>query len=65
MEQDVSVRRQLLALQSMTLPELTAKWRDLFQHDPPEYGIVFMRRRLAHRIQELTYGGMSNELRAG
>lgn len=64
MDQDTSVRRQLLALQDMALPELTAKWRDLFQRDPPEYGVVFMRRRLAHRIQELTYGGMSEELRS-
>lgn len=63
MDQDASVRRQQLALQDMALPELTAKWRDLFQRDPPEYGVVFMRRRLAHRIQELTYGGMSDELR--
>ncbi len=54
------VRAQLLALQSMSLGELTAKWKELFNHEPPEYGIVFMRRRLAYRIQELIYGGLSS-----
>lgn len=58
------VRAQLLELQSMNMDQLTAKWKDLFHCDPPEYGIVFMRRRLAYRIQELVYGGLSQETQA-
>lgn len=54
------VRAQLLNLQHMTLPELSEKWRLLFHREPPKYGEVFMRRRLAHRIQELAYGGLSD-----
>lgn len=54
------VRVQLLGLQRLTMPELNEKWKLLFHKEPPEYGEVFMRRRLAHRIQELAYGGLSD-----
>ena len=55
------VRSELLALQRLALPQLIEKWRLLFNTEPPKYGEVFMRRRLAYRIQELAYGGLSNE----
>lgn len=54
------VRTQLLNLQHLAMPELTEKWKLLFHKKPPEYGEIFMRRRLAHRIQELAYGGLSD-----
>jgi len=54
------VRGELLALQHLTMPELIEKWKSLFNKEPPEYGEVFMRRRLAYRIQELAYGGLSD-----
>ena len=54
------VRAQLLNLQHLAMPELTEKWELLFHKQPPEYGEIFMRRRLAHRIQELAYGGLSD-----
>lgn len=54
-----SVRSQLLSLQHLSMEELIEKWKMLFHKDPPQYGEVFMRRRLAHRIQELAYGGLS------
>lgn len=54
------VRTQLLDLQHLAMPELTEKWKLLFHKKPPEYGEIFMRRRLAHRIQELAYGGLSD-----
>ena len=56
-----SVRAQLFQLQSMDMDDLSHKWRELFHTEPPDYGAVFMRRRLAHRIQELVYGGLSEE----
>ena len=56
-----SVRAQLFQLQSMDMDELSHKWREFFHTEPPDYGAVFMRRRLAHRIQELVYGGLSEE----
>ena len=60
---EVSVQRQLLALAQMDKEELISKWKDLFGRNPPEYGPVFMRRRLAYRIQELFYGGLSEEFK--
>ena len=61
---EISVQRQLLALAQMDKEELISKWKDLFGKNPPEYGPVFMRRRLAYRIQELFYGGLSEELKS-
>ena len=58
-----SVQRQLLSLAQMDKEELVIKWRELFGKNPPEYGPVFMRRRLAHRIQELFYGGLSDAIK--
>jgi len=57
-----SVRRQLLALAQMSKPELAEKWQDLFGKEAPNYGTVFMRKRLAFRVQELFYGGLSRDL---
>ena len=58
-----SVRRQLLALAQMDKEELISKWQDLFGTTPPEYGTLFMRKRLAHRIQGLFYGGLPDMLK--
>ena len=58
--QSNEVRAQLLSLQHLAMPELTEKWKLLFHKDPPEYGEIFMRRRLAHRVQELAYGGLND-----
>ena len=57
-----SVRRQLLALAQMSKNELIEKWKDLFGKEPPSYGPVFMRKRLANRVQELFYGGLSPDM---
>ena len=57
-----AVRRQLLSLATLTREELTEKWKDLFGRNPPNYGTLFMRKRLAWRIQELFYGGIPEPL---
>ena len=48
----------------MPYPALKEKWRSLYGTDPPAYKRVHMIRRLAYRIQELAYGGLSDETRA-
>jgi len=58
-----SVLRQLAALQKMSLCDLREKWKDLYGSEPPNYGQVFIRRRLAYRIQELFYGGLKKEVK--
>ena len=55
------VLAQLAALKTATVPALKAKWRELFETEPPPYNRRFLESRLAYRIQELTYGGLSQE----
>src|SRR5260370_15278617 len=57
----VSVLAQLAALKGASAPVLKAKWRELFETEPPAYNRRFLESRLAYRIQELAYGGLSRE----
>jgi hypothetical protein len=59
-----SVLRQIADLHGLPMPELQARWKELIGTDPPRYNRGFLVRRLAHRIQELTYGGLSDAARA-
>jgi len=56
-----SVLAQLAALKSTPVVDLKQKWRDLFEREPPPYNRRFLESRLAYRIQELAYGGLSEE----
>ena len=56
-----SVLAQLAALKSAPAGALKARWRELFDTDPPAYNRRFLESRLAYRIQELAYGGLSRE----
>src|SRR3979490_1873285 len=55
----VSVLTQLAALKGASAAVLKAKWRELFETEPPAYNRRFLESRLAYRIQELAYGGVS------
>ena len=54
-----SVLRQLATLETLTTAQLHEKWRDLYGGEPPRYKRQFLIKRLAYRIQELFYGGLS------
>jgi len=54
-----SVLRQLAALEQMNNEQLREKWLDLYGEEAPKYRKVFLMKRLAYRIQELFYGGLS------
>ena len=56
-----TVLSQLAALKGASAPVLKAKWRELFESEPPQYNRRFLESRLAYRIQELAYGGLSRE----
>ncbi len=56
-----TVLAQLAALKDAPAPALKAKWRALFDSEPPPYNRRFLESRLAYRIQELAYGGLKNE----
>src|SRR3954468_24165950 len=55
------VLSQLAALKGASAPALKAKWRALFESEPPPYNRRFLESRLAYRIQELAYGGLKKE----
>ena len=56
-----SVLAQIGALKSMDAKALKARWRELFDSEPPPYNRRFLESRLAYRIQELAYGGLKPE----
>src|SRR5207302_3849672 len=58
---NVSVLTQLAALKGAPSPVLKARWRELFETEPPAYNRRFLESRLAYRIQELAYGGLSRQ----
>lgn len=60
---DSSVIKQIDQLNHMSMRELRKKWLDLFGTDSGRLGRAYLIRRLAYRIQELTYGGLSQEAR--
>lgn len=55
------VLAQLAALKTVPIGDLKAKWRKLFDTEPPPYNRRFLEHRLAYRIQELAYGGLKPE----
>jgi Protein of unknown function (DUF2924) len=56
-----TVLAQLNALKGAPAAALKARWRELFDTEPPAYNRRFLESRLAYRIQELAYGGLSHE----
>ena len=56
-----TVLAQLTALKGAPADVLKARWRELFDTEPPAYNRRFLESRLAYRIQELAYGGLSRD----
>jgi len=54
-----TVLQQVTALQRMPLATLRERWASLMGAAPPAYSREHMVRRLAYRLQELRYGGLS------
>ena len=54
-----SVLAQLAALPQKSTAELKQMWRELYDREPPPFNKPFLVKRLAYRIQELAYGGLS------
>jgi hypothetical protein len=58
-----SILSQLAELDRLGPVELKERWRALFGTEPPAYNRPFLIKRLAHRIQELAYGGLAESAR--
>lgn len=58
------VLAQITDLERLSRDELHERWRALFGGDPPRYSRDLLVGRLAYRIQELAYGGLSESVEA-
>lgn len=58
-----TVLKQIAELSSLSYAELQERWRMLMGNEPPRYRRQFMVKRLAHRLQELAYGGLPQDRR--
>ncbi|MBF0418158.1 MAG: DUF2924 domain-containing protein [Magnetococcales bacterium] len=56
---DINMIKQVAALPGMTITDLKKMWADLHTTEPPPYNRVFLVKRLAYRLQELSLGGLS------
>lgn len=60
---DSSVLKQVADLRNLSHEELVALWRTLYGKDPTASNRPYLIKRLAYRIQELAYGGLSMRAR--
>jgi hypothetical protein len=58
-----TVLAQIAALKGKSTPELREMWRALFDKEAPVLGRRYLEDRLAFRIQELRFGGLSDRAR--
>ena len=59
-----NILAQIAELNRMGMPQLKERWKALFGTEPQVQNRAHMVRRLAYRIQELAYGGLSDGTRA-
>lgn len=64
MKQETKVLKQIAQLPGLSFDELKERWRALYGTEPPAYNKPFLVKRLAYRIQELAYGGLSENAKA-
>lgn len=61
---DTRVPARLAALKTLTVKELKAEWEQLFQTQAPNNSGAYLQQRLAYRVQELAYGGLTKPVTA-
>ncbi len=59
-----NILARITAIQGLSFAELKARWRELYDTEPPSYNRAHLVKRLAYRVQELAYGGLSDATRA-
>jgi hypothetical protein len=64
MPEQASVLAQINELRGMKVAQLRVRWRELFGEDSRSNNRDFLWRRLAWRVQELAYGGLSERAKA-
>ena len=59
-----SILREIEQLQRSPTAEIRQRWVTLMGSEPKQLGRNYLIRRLAYRLQELAFGGLSREARA-
>lgn len=59
---EAQVLGRLAAMKVMSVLELKAEWKRLFDAEAPNNSRGYLQQRLAYRIQQLTFGGPSKPL---
>jgi hypothetical protein len=59
-----NVQEAAKALDSMQLPALRAKYREVFKEDTGSHNGPWLRKRIAYRLQEIAFGGLSERAKA-
>lgn len=62
--EQTSITAQILVLQKMTVGQLREKWIDLYGEPTRSGNRQYLWKRLAWRVQELAYGGLSERAKA-
>lgn len=60
-DKDRIIRRQMDAVDDMDVEQLRAKFAELYGFDAISYNMEHLRRRIGYRLQELQFGGLSQE----
>ena len=55
------VLKRIAKLQKMEFSELKELWLELFEKEAPPFNRAFLEGRLAYRLQEIAFGGLSDE----
>jgi hypothetical protein len=58
-----TILAQIAALKEKTTAELRAMWTEVFGKEPPVLGRRYLEDRIAYRVQELYFGGLSDRAR--
>jgi hypothetical protein len=58
-----NVLAQIAGLREKSTPQLRALWKELFDQEAPLLGRRYLEDRLAYRLQELHFGGLSDRAR--
>lgn len=62
--EQATVTTKIAEIQRMTVAQLRVKWRELYGEETRSCNRVYLWRRLAWRVQELAYGGLSERAKA-
>ncbi len=57
----MTIVAEILALQKMSVAQLKEKWREVYGEEPRSHHRTFLWKRLARKIQEIEFGGLSEE----